>query len=226
MKSYEYSFDEIEEIADKENLRYDKERLEKPKPLDVYDYGEKILGLSFDWKYITPNASMEGVTFFTDGYYWVWSCCFYDKLPSKEILLNEHPPTKIMVKAKTVIIDQSILDCGSVYKEKFCAAHECGHFILHPNGFTMASCESWEPYQYGSMRKMTPQQKYERHANHFAAALLMPKAVTIATFRKFTESKVFKGMNDSDKIITAINIMADIYEVSAESMMYRLSDLK
>lgn len=226
MEIYEYSLDEIEEIADRENLRYDKERLEKLKPLDAYDYAEKILGVTFDWKYITPVGKLDGVTFFSDCTFYVWPCRFYDELPSTEVLLEKHTPEEIEIKANTIIIDQSILDQNDEFKETFTVAHECGHIVCHPKGFDMATCEKWEPYEYGSFKKMTPIQKLEQQANRFAAALLMPRNLITKTFQKIVNSDIFSELNESDRLLRIIELMAYKSGVSSESMSYRLSNLK
>ena len=156
MEIYKHSFDEIEELADRENLRYNKERLKKIIPLDAYDYAEKMLGITFDWKYLTPTGKLDGATFFNDCTFYVWPCRFYEKLPCAEILLNDYTPEEINIRSNTVIIEQSILDMHDECKETFTVCHECGHVICHPKGFDMATCEKWEPYEYGSFKKMTP----------------------------------------------------------------------
>lgn len=225
---YNYSFDEIEKIADEQNLKYDPTRLTELKPLDAYDYGEKMLGLSFDWKYLTPTGSLDGVTFFNDCTCYVAPCRIYGELPSKEVLLKEYTPIKIFVKANTVIIDQSILDKPDEfnYKEKFTVTHECSHSLLHPKGFTMASCAEWEPYEYGSYKKMTISQKHEAQANHLAAAILMPREITTKVFYSIVNDKELDGISAADKLFTAIHIMAKMCEVTAESLIYRLNHLK
>jgi len=226
MEIYEYSFDEIEEMADRENLRYNKERLEKIKPLDAYDYAEKMLGVNFDWKFLTPVGKLDGVTFFNDCTYWVWPCRFYGEVPTKEILLEKYTPIELPIRANTIIIDQSILDKGYYFKEKTTVCHECGHIVCHPNGFDMATCEKWEPYEFGSYKKMTLPQKHERQANHFAAALQMPRNVTIKYFQKLMKESTLMELDEKDRIFTIIDIMAERYEVSQKSMMIRLIELK
>ncbi|MDR0850765.1 MAG: ImmA/IrrE family metallo-endopeptidase [Christensenellaceae bacterium] len=229
MEVYEYSFDQIEKLADEQNLKYDPTRLKELKPMDVYDYAEKILGITFDWKYLTPTRKIDGVTFFTDCTYWVWPCSFNTKiepLPSKEELLEKYKPYEIDIKANTIIIDQYILDERDDYKEKFTVAHECGHYVCHPKGFSVTSCEAWEPYEYGSFKKMTPAQKHERHANHFAAALLMPRDIIFKTFQTLFNSDIFSGRSENDRILGIIQVMADKCKASAESMSYRLIDLE
>ena len=223
---YNYSLEEIEQIADEQNKKYDATRLTELKPMDVYDYAEKVLGITFDWKYLTPTGKRDGCTFFSDCTYWVWPCCFYDSLPSQEELLTKYKPIEIEVKAGTIIIDQYILDEGDEYKEKFTTAHECGHYVCHPKGFSMASCEAWEPYEFGSFKKMTPAQRHETQANRFAASLLMPRDITTKTFNELMESDIFPNRSRSGKILGVIEIMANKCGASPESMSYRLSDLK
>ena len=182
MRRYDYTNDQIERIADEANAQFDAERLERLKPIDVYDYGERILGLDFDWKYITPNCECDGATFYTRSMMWAFPCFFdprYEVLPSVAEMLKRFVPKEITVEAKTIVIDQSLIDRGLIGKEKFAVLHECGHWKLHPKGFTrgrnwQCSCKV-EPYVFGSMKAMTAAQAAEAQANAFAAAMLMPR---------------------------------------------------
>ena len=51
---YELSPSQLEAKANEFIERHDKERLLKPKPIDVYDIVD-LLGCTPDWFYITPN---------------------------------------------------------------------------------------------------------------------------------------------------------------------------
>jgi len=223
---YDYSYDDIEALADAQNKLYDPERLEKLKPLDVYDFAEKQLGLNIDWKYLTPIGSLDAMLVYSDCIYPVWPRYFKQfDLPTSQDLLEHFPPQWMTIKANTIVVCQSVLDRGHDYKERFSVAHECGHFLLHPQGFTMASCEAFEPYEYGSYKKMTPQQRHESHANRFAAALLMPQGITRETYMKLRNSDIYPTSNTSDRILAIMSIMAEMCNVTVESMSYRLSAL-
>lgn len=69
---YSYSQTQLEEKSNDLLRQFDAERLETAKPIDVYAVIENCLGVAYDWKHITPNESIWGLTFFAPGYCWVW----------------------------------------------------------------------------------------------------------------------------------------------------------
>lgn len=66
-----YSKSELEELADSINRRFFSNRLIGVSPLDPYDLVEKI-GCDVEWKYISPDESILGMTFFDDGMWYIW----------------------------------------------------------------------------------------------------------------------------------------------------------
>lgn len=85
---YNYSPKQLEDKANELLLKFDAQRLEKAKPIEVYAVIEKCLDVPYDWKYITPDQSIWGITFFKPGYYWVWPKPYFedDMLPEKDLL--------------------------------------------------------------------------------------------------------------------------------------------
>lgn len=80
-----YSKSELEELADSINRRFFSNRLIGVSPLDPYDLVEKI-GCDVEWKYISPDESILGMTFFDDGMWYIWENgeCVPGVLPQKE----------------------------------------------------------------------------------------------------------------------------------------------
>ena len=95
--------EEIESFADGENERYDRERLTRCKPIDVYGYVENLLGADVEIQYITPNRSCLGITFFSDAPVYVWKR-FYDPRyydsPTEDALRNYYGPHRIIIRAR------------------------------------------------------------------------------------------------------------------------------
>ena len=60
MKFYRYSKEQLENEADKLNFEFDKQRLSKPKDIDVYDVVD-ILGCTTDFLYLSPDQSILGM---------------------------------------------------------------------------------------------------------------------------------------------------------------------
>lgn len=94
-------------------------------------------------------------------------------------------------------------------RQRFTIAHEIGHFILHPkkDAFVDFRRERSE----GEARPPR-----ERHADMFAAALLMPRKHLLKDFRRLAKD----GYTDQ---ITAT--LAKQYAVSEDAMRYRLINL-
>ena len=91
---------DIENKADEINKKYDKERLEKPKPIDIFDLSESIdskLSISC----LSKDHSVWGATIFTE-------CCLniysLDEI-TKQILREPR-----IFEPGTIIIDNSFLD--------------------------------------------------------------------------------------------------------------------
>ena len=95
---YQYSPSQLEKKAVELTHDFDKERLNIPKPIDVYDVVDYI-GCTPDWVYLTPNQSYLGMTAYNNGYWWAWPEPFY-----QEGML----PAKISVSAGTILIDRTI----------------------------------------------------------------------------------------------------------------------
>lgn len=72
MIHYNYSPAQLEDKANELLRQFDAECLEIAKPIDVYAVVEQCLDVPYDWKYITPDQSIWGMTFFKRGYQWVW----------------------------------------------------------------------------------------------------------------------------------------------------------
>ena len=62
---------DLEQKADEVNTKYFPLRLEKAMALDPYDLIDKI-GAQVEWKYISPDESILGMSFFGDGIWYIW----------------------------------------------------------------------------------------------------------------------------------------------------------
>lgn len=81
-----YTRDYLENLADSINRKFFPERLMSPSVLDSYDLLEAI-GCEYEWKYISPDDSIMGMTFFGDGTWPIWPNNTYTKgdIPSYEL---------------------------------------------------------------------------------------------------------------------------------------------
>lgn len=94
-------------------------------------------------------------------------------------------------------------------RQRFTIAHELGHFILHPQKDAFVDFRKER-----SAGEAKPPR--ERHADMFAAALLMPRRSLLKDFRRLAKDGY------TDEITSAL---ARQYAVSDEAMKYRLINL-
>ena len=212
MIHYNYSPTQLEEKANSLLKQFDPERLVKPKPIDVYAVIEKCLDVPYDWKYITPDQSIWGMTFFKPGYHWVWPCSYYE-----EGML----PEKAYYDAGTIVIDNFLTELPERGPENFTVMHEVFHQILHKRCFA----HSRGDYMHETQRKNLSLQtgrKYrtsleicESQANFCAACFLMPKELVSTLYNRM------KGMPEDRMVQT----MAGEFSVSKTAMRIRLQSL-
>ena len=222
LPAYNYSLEEIERIADAENQRYDATRLVEPKPLDIHRYAETMLGVTFDFKYLSHNGVPQCKLFY-DATTTLVSSCYMPDCKCPHEVIEKCKPCEIAVRARTIIVDQSIIDRGLWFKERFDIGHECGHLVLHPNGFSQTDC-NYKPHAHGN--PMTNMNLCEHQANRFSSALLMPRAVTVEMYEALMRIDSILPQTESEKIGSVIEKMSAVFDVSFEAMMYRLVNLR
>jgi Zn-dependent peptidase ImmA (M78 family) len=97
----------------------------------------------------------------------------------------------------------------AVVRQRFTIAHELGHFFLHPQKDTFIDFRKGK--KKGEVR--SPR---EKHADMFAAALLMPRELLLKDFKKMAKG----GASES-----LIPKLAKQYAVSEDAMRIRLLNL-
>jgi Zn-dependent peptidase ImmA (M78 family) len=94
-------------------------------------------------------------------------------------------------------------------RQRFTIAHEIGHFILHPQKDAFVDHRK----DRNGAEARPPR---ERHADMFAAALLMPRKHLLKEFRRLAKDGY------TDQIPPTL---AKLYAVSEEAMRFRLMNL-
>jgi len=94
-------------------------------------------------------------------------------------------------------------------RRRFTIAHELGHFFLEKN-----TAVTIDYRDNGNRPDKTIQ---EKHADDFAANLLMPKNFLTVDFKK-----IFENTQDRGSLLLQL---AERYQVSQEAMMWRLKNL-
>ena len=213
---YNYSPNQLEQKAEELLKKFDAERLIKTKPIDVYAVIEQCLDVPYDWKYLTPNQSYLGLTAFNDGYIWVWDKPYY-----KDGML----PHKLYLEKGTIVIDSTLTESNNRGRENFTVIHEVFHQVLHKTCFKHS--KGYNAHVTTSAvidNRFTAKNKLEYQANACAAAFLMPRELTTATF-----NKLYGHSNTLDtKILGSellIEQLANEFSVSKQAMKYRLINL-
>lgn len=220
MRYYEYSVNQLEDKATELLIEFDKERLEKTKPLDVYEVIEKCLGVPYDWKFLTPDQSVLGATAFSDGYFWAWPESTY-----REGMM----PYKVGVQKGTILIDATLTESDNRGRENFTVMHEVFHQKLHKKCFRDEGRnymhQTYSRTIEGNIRCISYALRIiEYQANACAAAFLMPADLTKKIYEDKYKSAGFTRYNYGF-MWNLIKDMAEEFNVSKQAMSYRLQNL-
>jgi len=240
---YNLSSTQIEAYAEKLLSDFDKELLTKTKPIDVYAVIEKCLDVPYDWKYITPNQSVLGMTAFNAGRTWVWEVpdnqmhrlICYQNLIEKGMSeteltsLNDMVPRQIYLEKGTILIDSSLTEGKNRGRENFTVMHEVFHQVIHKNCFRREKPDyvhqTTKVALDGKKRLVTALDRIEYQANACAAAFLMPRTLLNHTYRKCYSGSIVLSA-DSYQAKTIIKNLAPEFNSSEQAMKYRLLNIK
>ena len=220
MRYYNWSPKQLEDKACELIIEFDKERLHKTKPIDVYAVIEKCLDVPYDWKYLTPDQSILGATAFSGGLLWVWpESKYYEGLR----------PYQIEVEPGTIIIDTTLTEQDNRGRENFTVMHEVFHQVLHKKCFRTMPKNYVHPT---ASRTIDGQVRYasyalamiEKQANACAAAFLMPADLTKNTYKHLYRAAGYNRYNYGF-VYNTIKEMAEEFSVSQQAMSIRLQTL-
>lgn len=218
---HNYSYSQLEAMADDLNRRYDSSRLRRPKTVDVYDLID-MLGARIAFEYLSPDRTYLGATLFKPGLLYVWPGNPYKK---------GMVPTQKMFYGGTIIIDRDLnegkteQDC---FAENFTVMHECFHFDKHQAEFRHVAhmSMSFTSYSKNQSNKKSALYRIERQANYAAAAFLMPRDAAIYA------AKMMLGYQEGGKRIPfcydtkdTIKEMGRQFGVNYSPMAFRLQEI-
>ena len=106
-----------------------------------------------------------------------------------------------------ILLDES----GSPSRKRFSIAHELGHHFLHLESdgeIVDRNADLFRVSEYATS-EITPERRREIEANQFAAALLMPERLVRQVWPDYS----------------SVSEMAKLFQVSEESMGYRIASL-
>lgn len=219
MKYYDFTAKQLEDKALELLIEFDEERIHKTKPIDVYAVIEKCLNVPYDWKYLTPDQSVLGVTVFSGGTLWVWpESKYYDGLI----------PYQIDVEPGTILIDSTLTEQKYRGRENFTVMHEVFHQVLHKKCFRTMPKNYVHLTESKTIEGNIRYASYalaviERQANACAAAFLMPRNLVIKNYKGWYEYMGDKTSKQAEDGI--IEAMAGEFSVSKQAMFIRLKQL-
>lgn len=218
------SKDEIDGIGERYVQDFCPEVLTHPMPVDIESFVEHYLGITPDYQYLSHNGVYLGMTVFNDN----------NKVPVYD------PGTGraeyISAKARTVIIDNRLLEENQQHRYRFTLGHEAGHDIFHsafygydPNQMTLFDAPLPPMIQCrvdncGAERK-APRDWNDRdwmewHANRLSSAVLMPKASVVLLVKDF-----LKETRETMRHTAMVCAVVQNFDVSIEAATIRLKDL-
>lgn len=197
--------------------------IKNPMAIDIDGFAQDYLGLKQDFQYLSHNGVYLGMMIFNDT----------NKVPIYD------PTTKraeyVSEKARTIIIDNGLLDDGQERRYRFTMGHEVAHDIFHsgyygynPNQTSLFDEEIAPMVQCRiESTKLTDKQKtqgtdsdwMEWQANRFSSAILMPASMVRQLIASHPEEHSAFG--------AACWVMAVLhtFNVSAQAAEIRLRDL-
>jgi len=187
----------LEKIGRDIVFNYDSRLLFKAAPVPIEEIMEQVYGLTLEFHYISKNGRVLGETVFEDSHISV-----YERRNNEGYKL-------IPVKARTVIIDASLLSSSKAGRLRFTCAHELAHWVLDKEHFTkIGETAAMSDVSLG---------RIETRADRLASCILMPRCILKKTFYAVRSEE-----NDFNKIAASLT---DIFGVSRQAMNIRLKQL-
>lgn len=123
--------------------------------------------------------------------------------------------------AGILVIDEGVATIGVNHahpevRQRFTIAHEIAHFVLHREYCSLFIDKEYTAI-FRDIRAASGKDRLEIQANQFAAALLMPIALLEAEIRE-----QHLDLGDEE----ALQSLVDAFTVSAQAMVYRLTNTK
>ena len=193
--------------------------------MDIEGFIEFYFGMTPDYQYLSHNGVYPGMTVFNDT----------NKVPVFDPATNR--AEYISAKARTVIIDNRLLEENQHHRYRFTLGHEGGHDIFHsgyfsynPNQVTMFDDELMAPMIQCRVDNGTTDKSDTRNwddldwmewqANHLSAAVLMPKTPIIQMAKHHGDK-----LQHPPSMGLFIAQISTVFDVSITAATNRLKDL-
>ena len=216
------SKEEIDCMAERYIFEFCPKALATPQEIDIDSFASNYLNVNQDFQYLSHNGIYLGMMVFNDT--------------KKVIVYNpdKNEAEYLDVKARTIIIDNNLLENNQEHRYRYTMGHECGHDILHRGYFVKGLSNQISLFESQdkpliqcraaikadkNKRLWTDKDWMEWQSNYMSSALLMPKSMV----KNLIESIDVK--NNVTKNSIYVYTVADVFNVSIEAAKYRLSGL-
>lgn len=206
--------------------------LTDPTPLDIEAFTEDYLSLHIHYDNLSHNGCILGTMVYLNTFIPVYNS------------LTKRAEYKA-IDAKTIVIDNSIVESSKEEIFRSSLGHECGHWVYHREYFeqtqkhpdlyavdkervAFAACRKSDMigFKLKGHRKLTTEHDFiEHHAKRFSAALLMPTNAMRIVCRDKDFVALAEGKDaDLSNIILAEQV-AEVFKVSSASALIRIKQL-
>lgn len=216
---------EIDDIGERFVAEFCPQALTSPCAIDIDMFAQEYLGLNQDFQYLSNNGIYLGMMVFDDT--------------DRVVIYNpaENVADYVSAAARTIIIDNGLLDKNQEHRYRFTMGHEASHDILHSAYFNYA----YNPNQmtlFGAMpvaptvqcridsgklptkdKKGTDSDWMEFQANRLSSAILMP---TSAVRMVAVAEKPHRAAFQAAKCVLEVS---KIFNVSLQAAEIRLREL-
>jgi hypothetical protein len=210
------------------------EALLAPTILDVEKFIEFYLNLQVEFKRLSYDRKILGMTAFSTGFI-------------QAIDETSKQTVPILVRAGTVIIDPLLLEKRNFARCRFTFTHEGSHWLIHRRAFAkgnpfggtgkygnqyLAAKEGRVDYSR-SQKERGDIGRIERQADFLASAILMPKPTLRMAFKGFFERfgekprAITRGKSESDNLFAVMlpEYIGKTFGVSKRAALIRLEKL-
>lgn len=207
------SYANIEEIANETLNQYLGNECRSFKPINIQGLITDYLGLSLEYKKLSKNGTVLGVTTFAEVNIEVWD----DDVPSFECF-----------PGNTVIIEKSLKNDKMLGRKNFTISHEGAHQLLErlfPD-VNVEICENVKMREYRTLQ--TNDDWKEWQADALASALLMPADLVEYAMSVFCGKTYIEKLHPvvSRDIFSQFSAMSAFLQVSKTALAIRMKRLK
>ena len=215
---------EIEVIGENFIRDFCPDALQSPHPINIEEFIEFYLQLKLDYQYLSNDGRYLGMTVFNNT----------DKVIIFDPDRNE--ADYLHADARTVIIDNRLLEGNQEHRYRFTMGHEGAHDILHsgyysynPDQMSIFANDDWEPMVQCRLHPLQTVPRsanslwsdtdwMEWQANFLSSVLLMPKPAVKVVFDAFSK----RGFSSPSLLEQGVS---RVFNVSPEAARYRLLSL-